>query len=243
MGVLNIEADARRCFDVVKAGGTAIFPVDVGYTIVGGSREALSRIFATKQRGEHKRNAMVCDMVTERDLHMLDGRGRAMVETITGDYDLPLGVIAPYRPDHPLIRKLHEDSLKGSTVDGTLAVLVNAGPFHAAITRLSREEEHPIFGSSANLTGTGVKYRVEDIQQPLLDITDIVIDYGLRKYHHYRRSSTLINFATMEVVRIGTCYELISDILRRHFGHELPPDPGMELLPGGGFRDRLIAAG
>jgi hypothetical protein len=36
----------------------------------------------------------------------------------------------------------------------------------------------------------------------------------------------------MEVIRIGSCYELISDVLRRQFGVELPPDPGSRRCVG-----------
>jgi hypothetical protein len=37
----------------------------------------------------------------------------------------------------------------------------------------------------------------------------------------------------MEVIRIGGCYELISDVLRRYFDVELPADPGLATLPSG----------
>src|SRR5690606_31757858 len=130
--------------------------------------------------------------------------------------------IAPYRTDSPLIQALDPAAVTGSTRDGTLAMLINAGHFHAALTKLSREENFPIFGSSCNFTNTGTKFRVEDIPTELLDLADVVVDYGLRKYHLYQRSATLINFANMEVIRVGSCYELISDVLRRHFHVELP---------------------
>ena len=57
-----IENDARRAFDVLKAGGIAIIPMDVGYTCAGGSGKALQKIFNTKQRQSSKRNAMVGDL-------------------------------------------------------------------------------------------------------------------------------------------------------------------------------------
>jgi tRNA A37 threonylcarbamoyladenosine synthetase subunit TsaC/SUA5/YrdC len=222
MAVLDIEGDARRAFDALKAGGIAIFPVDVGYTIAGGSHAALQRIFKTKGRTPTKLNAMVGDMTIHRSLHRLDERASAMVATLTEGYDLPVGVIAPYVSDHPLVQRLDPAALSGSSKDGTIAMLVNAGPFHAALCRLSREEVFPIFGSSANLTNTGTKFRVQDIPPQLLEIADTVIDYGLRKYHRYQRSATLINFQTLEVVRQGSCYELIGDVLARHFDVQLP---------------------
>lgn len=233
MAVLDIKGDARRAFDIVKEGGAAIFPVDVGYTMIGGSDESLQRIFRTKQRGAHKRNALLCDMKSQREIHVLDTRSQEMIEAITQDYDLPFGPIAPYRPEHPFMRKLDSTSLAGSTAGGTVAMLVNAGPFHAEICHLSREEQHPLFGSSANLTGTGTKFRVSDIQPELRSLADIVIDYGLRKYHFYKRSATLISFPAVEVIRIGSCYDLISDVLQRHFKVVLPKDPGLDVLPSG----------
>jgi tRNA A37 threonylcarbamoyladenosine synthetase subunit TsaC/SUA5/YrdC len=222
MAELDIEGDARRAFETLKAAGIAIFPVDVGYTIAGGSRGALQRIFKAKGRTPTKLNAMVGDMAIHRSLHRLDARASAMVATLTEGYELPVGVIAPYVPDHPLVQLLDPAALSGSSKDGTIAMLVNGGPFHAALCRLSREEVFPIFGSSANLTNTGTKFRVQDIPRQLLEIANTVIDHGLRKYHRYQRSATLINFQTLEVVRQGSCYELIADVLARHFDVWLP---------------------
>src|ERR1700712_2915488 len=106
MAVLDISGDARRAFETLKSGGIAIFPVDVGYTIAGGSQASLQRIFKAKGRAPTKLNAMVGDMTIHRSLHRLDERALNMVATITEDYDLPLGVIAPYVEDHPLIQRL-----------------------------------------------------------------------------------------------------------------------------------------
>ena len=230
---LDIPGDARRTIDVIKKGGIALVPNDTGYAMCGASMDPLKKIYDTKRRGSHKRNAMAGDLETQRDLMTLGRREQAMVEALVVDHDLPIGVIGPFRADHPLLRKLDADAVKASTAVGTLGMLLNAGPFHKELTRLSREEVVPLFGSSANLTGTGTKFRVEDVQPELREIADITIDYGLRRYHVYRRAGTLINFSTMEVVRIGACYELIAGVLERWFDIELPADPGVEALPSG----------
>ena len=82
-------------------------------------------------------------------------------------------------------------------------------------------------GYSANRSLSGTKFRVEDIEPELLGIADIVIDHGLRLYHLYRASSTLLDLETFEVVRYGACFELIADALKRRFGIALaPPPPG-----------------
>ena len=230
---LDIPGDARRAIDIIKKGGIALVPNDTGYALCGASMDPLKKIYDTKRRGSHKRNAMAGDLETQRDLMTLGRREQAMVEALVVDHDLPIGVIGPFRADHPLLRKLDADAVKASTAVGTIGMLLNAGPFHKELTRLSREEVVPLFGSSANLTGTGTKFRVEDVQPELRKIADITIDYGLRRYHLYRRAGTLINFSTMEVIRIGACYELISAVLKRWFDLELPADPGVDALPSG----------
>ena len=233
MPTLDIAGDARRTIDAIKRGGIAVVPQHTGYAITAGTQQSLQKIYDTKRRGSHKRNAMAADLETQRDLMTLGKREQQMVEAIVVDYDLPLGVIGPFRADHPLLVKLGGDALKVSSAGGTISNLLNAGPFHKELTRLSREEVVPVFGSSANISGTGSKFKVQDIEPELLAVADITTDYGLCRYHGYGRSGTLINFSTMQVIRFGSCYDLIADVLRRWFRVELPKDPGMDALPSG----------
>ena len=221
--MLDIPGDARLAFDVLKGGGIAILPMDVGYSLIGGGEAALTRIFETKRRAASKLNAMVADNEIHREVHVLDQRGYDIVEAVTRDQDLPLGAIAPARLDHPLLKAVSPATLERSHRNGTVAMLLNSGPFHAEICRLSRTETHPLFGSSANLSLSGTKFRVEDIEPEIRAIADVTIDHGLRKYHLYKASSTLLDLERMEVVRHGACFELIADVLRRSFGIELPP--------------------
>ena len=100
---------------------------------------------------------------------------------------------------------------------------MNAGKFHAAITRLSFAESHPLIGSSANVSSSGTKFTVEAIEPEIKAIADVVVDHGLQKYHTYAASSTLLNVETLEVVRAGSCYENIRYVLERHFGVALQP--------------------
>ena len=228
--MLDITGDAARAFAVLEAGGIAILPMNIGYSLTGGSEAALEKIFSAKGRTKEKLNAMIGDLAIHDEVHILDQRGREVVRTITVDYDLPLGAIAPCRPDHPLLAKMTRTAYERSSKFDTVAMLMNAGPFHAEISRLSLERMHPLFGSSANRSLSGTKFKVEDIEPELQDIADIVIDYGLRTYHLYRASSTLLDVENMNVVRYGACFELIAEIVKRHFRVELPPPPPGYLL-------------
>ncbi|WP_424813274.1 L-threonylcarbamoyladenylate synthase [Roseococcus sp. YIM B11640] len=236
MATIDIAGDARRAVDVVKAGGVCLFPTDVGYAGTGGCEAALLRFFRAKGRGAHKRNAMLGSLDIHDEVHDMPARAKEMIRALVLDHDLPISAIGPFRADHPLPRALGADALEASTESGTLAILMNVGALEQEMARLSLAETQPLFGSSANLTGTGTKFRAEDIQPEIRACADLVIDHGLRKYHRYRRSSTMIDFTTMEVVRIGSCYELIQDVLSRYFRVELPADPGLEALPSGHTR-------
>ena len=169
MGRPDVRQDAERAFAVLERGGIAILPMSVGYSAIGGSAAALKRIFDAKQRAPSKLNAMLGDVALHRELHVLDQRGWDVAATLVEDCDLPLGAIAPARMDHPILRAMDPQALEASTSGGTVLMLLNAGPFHAEITRLSREALHPLFGSSANRSLSGTKFRVEDIEPELLE--------------------------------------------------------------------------
>ena len=227
MANIDIEGDAQRAFAVMEQGGIAILPQSVGYSLIAAHPAPLKRIFDTKRRTPSKLNAMLGNDAIAGELYQLSTRGAEVLEAITHAYDLPLGAIAPFRREHPLFRLLDDDMMARSTRDGTLLMLLNAGPFHAAITRLSHTHRVALFGSSANISMSGTRFSSDDLEPEIRAIADISIDYGLMKYHPYRASSTLLNLETLEIVRYGSCYEDIRDILTRHFGH----DPGLRPAP------------
>lgn len=225
MGVLDFEADAKRAFDTMVAGGIAILPQSVGYSLIAATPAALLRIFETKRRAPSKLNAMLGNDAMSREIYRLSARGHEVIDAITNDYELPLGCVAPFDARHPIFGRLDAETMARSTKDGTLLMLLNAGRFHAAITRLSHAGNAALFGSSANLSLTGTKFSGEDIEPEIRAIADVVVDYGLMRYHPYRQSSTILDVERLEVVRFGSCYEDIRDIVRRHFRVALPPRP------------------
>jgi tRNA A37 threonylcarbamoyladenosine synthetase subunit TsaC/SUA5/YrdC len=230
----DVEADLARLWGVLSNGGISIHRSGLGYGIFGTTLDAVKRINAAKKRGEHKRQGMLMNAEMSEDIQIIDPDKRAMIDCIVHDYDLPCGVIASYREDHPHMKSIDPELLELCTARGTVACALNTGgPFNARMAILSRGEGIPVFGSSANISGRGQRYRVADIEPELLEIADIVLDYGIPEYHQYKAAASLINFDTLEVVRFGACYELIADVLHRHFGLILPSDPGRDNNPTG----------
>lgn len=231
--VIDIKADALRVFHILKTGGIAIIPASVGYGIVAIDPKALQRVFTTKQRQPHKKHAMIGSYALHRELHILPSREAEMVRLLTVDLDLPLGVIAPFREEHPIIQKLGKETLQQSSVDGTLSMLVNGGKFQEELSRLATEAGLPLMGSSANLTGKGTKSTVEDIESEISEAVDIIINYGRQRYSAPRPSSTMFDFKNMRLMRFGACFDVIQDAFWRFYGIRLPDDPGREVLFSG----------
>lgn len=223
---ISPENDAQAVFQVIKNGGIAIIPSNVGYGIVATDPEAVRRICVAKKRQPHKRHAMIGSYELHKQIHDLPPRQADMVRLLTVDLDLPVGVVAAYRPDHPIIQKIPKDLLDQSSVEGTMAVLVNGGKLQEELSKLASNAGLPLLGSSANLTGTGSKVAVEEIEPEIKAVADIIIDYGQQKYSHPRPSSTMINFDDLRVLRFGACYSVIQDVFSRFYGIHLPDDPG-----------------
>lgn len=218
------QRDAARVYDVLGGGGIGIVPTDVGYVIVACDPEAIWRIFEAKRRKPEKLNAVCGCREMHLTLHDLPDDRRAIVSAITEEHGLPLGTAAPARLEHPALARLRGDVLEQTTDRGTLAMLLNAGPVMDSLARMAFADERLVIGSSANVSLRGVKFRVEDIEQEIRDAADIVLDHGLMRWHLYRRSSTMLEVGEMRVIRYGSCFDLIDDLLRRRFGIELPPE-------------------
>lgn len=225
--------DAQRVFRVLQSGGIAIIPSNVGYSVIAINAEALNRIFVAKRRQPHKHHAMIGTYSLHSEVHDLPPYEAGIVRTLTVDLDLPLGVVASYHADHPIIKRLSPTTLRHSSVDGTLAMLVNGGKLQDEISSLATHEGLPILGSSANLTGSGTKVMVEDIETEIKSVSDIIIDYGRQKHNQCRQSSTMVDFTNHRLLRYGACYDVVQDALSRFYRIDLPSDPGRNILFSG----------
>ena len=217
-----IAEDARRVFEVVRRGGVAIFPVSVGYAIVGHADEAVARIYRAKERSFDKPCGNFCDWRLFNDVIDVPDRARELVRAIIHDHDLPLSVVAPFRPDHPLVRSLPPFALANATKAGTMDMLLNAGPLHDEIARLARENAYAVVGSSANRSLAGSKFVLADIEDQVREIADITIDYGLCPYRNDQGlGSTIVDLISYETIRVGAVYDRICKIVKDRFEIDL----------------------
>ncbi|OGM40514.1 hypothetical protein ABOM_010638 [Aspergillus bombycis] len=221
----NVHKDALRVFQIPQEGGIAIVPTEVGYGLIASSSEAITRAFHAKKRRPGHTQGIIGNYDVHKSLHILPAEKFDMTKTLTHDLDMSLGVIAPYRSDHPLLQGMSAETLEKTTKDGKMAIHVGGGSLLLEVVRLHYEVGKVVVGSSANVTGSGQKFRVQDIEQEILEAADVVVDYGLQRYHLYGRASILYDFGEMRVVRMGACYELFKERMWRVWGVELEEDP------------------
>ncbi|MFZ9958350.1 MAG: L-threonylcarbamoyladenylate synthase [Burkholderiaceae bacterium] len=214
--------DAQRILDVVASGGVAVIPLDVAYAIVGGSEGAIRRIFTAKNRSYEKPSGLFSSPLFSDEIHDLTPEKRAMIHEIIREENLPLSVVAPFNPQHRFFGGVDPFVLAHSSKQGTIDMLLNAGSLHNELVKLSWDAGIPVFGSSANTSLMGSKYRADDIESAVLDAADLVIDYGLSKYHNpHGRSSTIIDFSDFSVIRVGVCFDQLKEALHTRFGVRL----------------------
>ncbi|RAL02826.1 L-threonylcarbamoyladenylate synthase [Aspergillus ibericus CBS 121593] len=221
----NTTSDAQRVFQVLQAGGIVIGPTEVGYGLLASSVEAIEKAFAAKQRRPGHVQGLIGSYELHHELHVLEPDRFEMTRVLTEDFDMGLGIVAPYDPDHPILAKFTPHTLSNAVKDGKIAMFVGGGSLLREICRLNYEAGQVMVGSSANLTGRGQKFRVEDIEDEIKEVADLIVDYGLQRYHVYGRPSIVIDFEEMKVLRMGSCYELFRERMRRFWEVELPEDP------------------
>ncbi|MGI9356529.1 MAG: Sua5/YciO/YrdC/YwlC family protein [Rhizobiaceae bacterium] len=217
-----VEEDAARVFQTVKDGGIAIFPVSVGYAIVGHAEEAIQRAYRVKERSFEKPCGNFGDWQLFNEMLIASDEARELVRVIVEDHDLPFSVVAPFREEHPVFQSMPPFTVKNATKAGTMDLLINAGPLHNEIARLARENEFNVSGSSANVSLTGSKFRLEDVQDQVRQAADIEIDYGLVPYHNPDGlGSTIVDLSNFRTIRVGCKYDEIAQIALEECGIDL----------------------
>ncbi len=224
--VATVQDDARLAFRIMRAGGVAVLPLSVSYAIFAHTARAVERIYELKQRAQTKPNGVIGNWDIFSEVLDTTARDKDLVRCIIQDHNLPVSVIAPFRQDHDWLRTIEYGALRRSTKAGTMDLLMNAGPLHNELARMSWEAAAPLMGSSANVSLTGSKFTLAEVQDSLKNGCDLVLDYGTSPYaNEWAIGSTIIELPSWRVLRWGGCFEQQAKIILREFGVELPPRP------------------
>jgi len=218
----QITKDVKRILDVVYGGGVVILPLDVAYAIIGSKEKAIKRIFAAKKRSYEKPSGLFSNWQFSNEIHILPDEKRSMIQEIVEQERLPFSVVAPFKKEHSFFSNVDSFVLQNSSKKNTIDMLLNAGALHNEIARQSWEAGIPVFGSSANTSLMGSKYRAQDIEPEVLNAVDLVVDYGLSKYHNnLGHSSTIIDFNNFSVIRVGVMFDQLKSAFKSRFNVDL----------------------
>lgn len=185
------EEDIRQAIEVVRRGGTILYPTDTvwGIGCDATNAEAVSKIYEIKRRDDSK--AMIC---------LVDKADR----------------IARYVRDVPQVAwDVMELATKPTTVildgasglapnlladDGSVALRVTSEPFSQQLCyRLQR----PLVSTSANISGQPAAQNYRDIAPELLEAVDYVC-WSRRQEHEPHKPSAIIKLSkdgTVKVIR------------------------------------------
>ncbi len=221
----DVAADAERVLDAMAAGGIAILPLDVAYAVIGTTASGIRSIFTAKNRSYDKPSGMFANWEMSRDIHVMPPEHHRIARVIVEECQLPFSIVAPYRADHPLLRRLDPFVLGSSTKAGTLDMLINAGRWHDAVASRAMARDTAVKRwaacsmSSANRSMTGSKYRLADVEPEIRQAASIAIDGGTAKYANAEgASSTIIDFRDFRFVRRGVEWERLGGIFQQRFG-------------------------
>lgn len=215
----RLEVDVKKVLETVYGGGVAIVPLDVAYAIVGHKENGIRKIFAAKRRSYEKPSGLLANADISDKIHILPDAKRRMVREMIEEERLPFSVVAPFRTDHRFFKSVDPFVMANSSKAGTIDMLLNAGSFHDEIARQAWTAQKPVFGSSANTSLMGSKYRLGDVEADVRAAADIAFDYGLSKYANDEgRSSTIIDFRDFSVVRIGVQFDRLEHAFLSRFG-------------------------
>ena len=224
--VQTVKADALKAFRVMKAGGVAVLPLSVSYAIFAHTARGVERIFELKQRAQTKPNGVIGNWDIFFEVMDTTARDKDLVRCIVQEYNLPLSVIAAFKPEHDWLRTVEFGGLRRATKGNTMDLLLNAGALHNELARMSWESASPLMGSSANVSLTGSKFRLADVQESLKNGCDLMLDYGTSQYENeHAIGSTIIELPSWKVLRWGGCFEQQAAIIKKHFGVDLPGRP------------------
>ncbi|KAJ5240793.1 uncharacterized protein N7469_002384 [Penicillium citrinum] len=155
-----------------------------------------------------------------------------MTRVLTEDMGMIVGLIAKFNSEdlHLRLTALDQATFSQVTKRDTISTAVPERQFLKELGRLCDKDTNGMlmFGTSANLTGQGQQFRVEDIETSVRESVDLIVDYGLQRWHTYGRGDVNFDVENMEVMRMGAGYEIFWDRMLRWFPHLLY-EAGVEL--------------
>ena len=176
---MNFENDIQNSLEVLKAGGTLLYPTDTiwGIGCDATNQRAVQKIYSIKSRSEAKSLIILID-----DFEKLSTYVESVPE-ITGD--LLASITNPVTIIYSIARRLAPNVVAS---DGTIAIRIVKDDF---CKELIRQFGKPIVSTSANMSGFEAPAIFSQVTDDIKDAVDYIVSYK-QDYFTVSKPSTII---------------------------------------------------
>jgi hypothetical protein len=123
------------------------------------------------------------------------------------DAGLPVGVLVKPNWESAIARSIPEECVDFLVQGGKIAMFLNMGGMSEHVIKAADDRGLRIFGSSANISGTGNSFVLDEVPAAILDSTDLICDAGKCKYAGPERmATTIVELETGKLARAGIRY-------------------------------------
>jgi tRNA A37 threonylcarbamoyladenosine synthetase subunit TsaC/SUA5/YrdC len=207
------RAAAQRVVDRIIRGGLAVVPFDVSYAFLGGTAEPLSRIYKLKLRPASKPCPILASWAHFADVAGEQTEATRRIERVV-QAGLPVGVLARVNWESSVIQAVPDDCIDRLVKDDKVALFMNMGGVSAELIRVADERGVILFGSSANISGKGNSFALQEVPESMLEAVDILCEDGRCKYANAERlASSIVDLETGALTRRGILHEDIERLL------------------------------
>jgi tRNA A37 threonylcarbamoyladenosine synthetase subunit TsaC/SUA5/YrdC len=212
--VPSVEVDeairrADEAYDVIRRGGLALVPADIGYGLLGHSRASIEQMYVVKGR-RYDNPAIVAGSI---DTLLAVGKlpDPALVDWLREvTASATLAAVVRVDDSAPQIAGLDPWVREVTLTRGTAAIFMNTGVFVDHLVERALADRLLLVGSSGNLSGTGNNYRFDDVPESIREGVDFVYDMGpMRFANDAKYATTIVNLTNFTIRRIGVSYEEI----------------------------------
>lgn len=214
-GPMPVHDAAALAVDVIGDGGLALIPFGVAYAFLTGARAPLERIYELKLRSPDKACPI---LVTWEDFVNAVGTpgsgGDLDVVRRIIEAELPVGVLVEPDWNSAMVKSVPRDCLDMLSSGGKLGLFMNMGGMSRHLLEAGNRASVRLFGSSANLSGQGNSFSLEDVPPSIVGAMDVVCDAGTCRFANPGRlPSSIVDFGTRRLTRRGILHEEIGRLL------------------------------
>jgi tRNA A37 threonylcarbamoyladenosine synthetase subunit TsaC/SUA5/YrdC len=200
---MSPEQAAARVVETMRDGGLGVVPFDVAYAFLGATRGAIERIFALKLRPGSKPCPM---LATWAHFENATAAAPARVKAVrkVADAGLPVGIVTSVDWKSDVAKSVPGDARDLLAKDNKLAMFINMGGLSDLLLARADEVGIRLFGSSANISGTGNSFRLDEVPEAMLDLVDITCEAATCRYANTERmASSIVDVDAGTFIREG----------------------------------------